>query len=236
MESIESKEKVKCAICSEMFPIITPSHLKKHHMSLSDYKEKFPDAPITSAQYKAKQKFLKGNLFAKEKDNPVINEIDLGDLTLKTEPKVDVEIEGINKVSLPFKEVTGKGREVVVSQLQIKKSDKVQLRPQLQIMPEKRKIIEFLQNIFPATSVINNFMIEKFYRDGSLEYQFATDIAIPSRNIDMEFTKSFWHNSQISDPSRNHKLERDGWTIVEIREASPSIDMIKSYLKHRKLI
>lgn len=247
MEKLESKEKIKCAVCSEMFPIITPSHLmKKHQMSLKDYKEKFPEAPITSAQYKAKQKFLKGNLFVKEeKSEPIIDEIDFNNLTLKSESKVDAEIEDIKNLEPEllkekelFKEIVskdGRGQEVIVSQLEIKKQE-VKLKPQPQVTPDKKRILEFLQKIFPATSVISNFMIEKFHRDGTLEYQFATDIAIPSKNIDLEFTKSFWHNCQITNPNRKHKLERDGWIIVEIREPSPSIDVVKSYLKHRKLI
>lgn len=245
MEKLEPKEKIKCLVCGEMFPIITPSHLmKKHQMSLKDYKEKFPEAPISSAQYKAKQKFLKGSLFTKEeKGEPIIDEIDLGNLTLKTESKIDTEIEDIkSRDEVPeekelFKELIskqGRREEVIVKELGIRKLPRIQ--PQPQVTPDKKRILEFLQKIFPATSVINNFMIEKFHRDGTLEYQFVTDIAITSKNIDLEFTKCFWHNSQDTNPNRKHKLERDGWTIIEIREPSPPIDVIKSYLKNRKLI
>jgi len=234
MEKTESK--VKCAICGEMFPIITPSHLKKHHTSLSDYKEKFPDSPITSSQYKAKQKFLKGSLFTKEEKTPIIDEIDLGDLSLKTEAKIDMEIEEVKNLSEPSL-LKSENKDLIVRQLEIKESgSKPQPRPQIQIIPEKRRVLELLQNLFPVTSVVNNYLVEKFHRDGTLEYQYVTDIAIPSKNIDLEFPKCFWHNTQRLDPYRKHKLERDGWTIVEIREPSPSADIIKSYLRNRKLI
>ena len=241
MEKVETKEKVKCAICGEMYPIITPSHLmKKHSMSLKDYKEKFPEAPITSAQYRAKQKFLKGTLFTKEETGPIIDEVDFNSLKLNNTPKIDQEIESIEEVNEPPKEkevfkelISEQGKEVIVTQFEIKKP---KIQPQPQVTPDKKRVIEFLQKIFPAASVISNFMIEKFHRDGTLEYQFVTDIAIPSKNIDLEFPKCFWHNSPTINPNRKFKLERDGWIIVEIREPSPSIDIIKSYLSNRNLI
>jgi len=244
MEKVEPKEKIECAVCGEKFPIITPSHLmKKHNMSLSVYKEKFPDAPISSAQYRARQKFLKGNLFVKEKQDPIIDEVDLSKLTLESETKVDAEIEDI-KISTSIQKrkllediihEKTKEPELVVTQIQIKKPVP-QPRAARQIPADKLRIVEFLKTVFPASSVVNNFKIEKFHHEGLLEYQFLTDIAIPSKKIDIEFTKSFWHNFQIPDVYRNHKLERDGWTIVEIQELSPSIDVVKSYLKHRRLI
>jgi hypothetical protein len=245
MEKVESKDKIECMLCGEKFPIITPSHLKKRHsMSLSDYKEKFPEAPITSSQYKAKQKFLKGSLFSKEEEKatPIVDEINLGDLTLKTESKVDVELKDVEKKVLP-KELEP-SRQIldrdgrVVNQLKINEpSTKPKPpRPEIVIMPAKRTIIEFLQTVFPITSVINNFAIEKFYRDGILEYRYITDIAIPSKNIDLEFTKCFWHNNQLTDQYRNQKLERDGWIVIEIPDLAPTVDIVKSYLQHRKLI
>jgi hypothetical protein len=244
MEKVEPKEKIECAVCGEKFPIITPSHLmRKHNMSLSIYKEKFPDAPISSAQYKARQKFLKGNLFVKEKQDPIIDEVDLNKLTLESEMKVDTEIEDI-KISSSiqerklFKDIIDKKKEegeLVVTQIEIKKSVP-QRQAERQIPADKLRIIEFLKTVFPASSVVNNFMIEKFYHEGLLQYQFITDIAIPSKKIDIEFTKSFWHNFHVPDVYRNHKLERDGWTIIEIQELSPSVDEVKSYLKHRRLI
>jgi hypothetical protein len=244
MEKTEPKEKIECVICHEKFPIITPSHLKKKHsMSLAEYKEKFPDAPITSSQYKARQKFLKGNLFVKEKQDPIIDEIDLSKLTLESETKVDAEIKDIkiNAVIQErklFKGIIDEKKEdldLVVTKIQIKESSR---QPQKgpQIATSKLKIIEFLKTVFPTNSVVNNFMIQKFHHEGLLQYQFITDIAIPSKKIDIEFTKSFWHNFQVPDIYRNHKLERDGWIIIEIQELSPSISVVKSYLKNRRLI
>ena len=236
----EPKEKIECAVCGEKFPIITPSHLmKKHSMSLTAYKEKFPDAPITSSQYKARQKFLKGNLFVKK--DPVIDEVDLSKLSLESESKVDAEIE-VSRVIAPIEErklfkdmfeEDDKDPELVVTQLEIKEPV-VQAHPQ--IPADKLRIIDFLKTVFPINSVVNNFMIEKFHHEGLLEYQFITDIAIPSKKIDIEFTKSFWHNFHVPDIYRNHKLERDGWTIIEIQDFSPSSDAVKAYLKHRRLI
>jgi len=247
----EIKEKIDCAICGEKFPIITPSHLmRKHKISLAEYKEKFPDAPITSSQYKAKQKFLKGNLFVKEQQEPIIDEIDLTKLTLETEAKVDTEIDAqIETIKAsPIKQLSediaptppastriARKREanVLVTRVEIKKSDVFRSAPQ--IADTKLRIIDFLKTVFPPNSVVNNFMIEKF-QQGLLQYQIITDIAIPSKKIDLEFTKTFWHNSPVPDVHRRHKLERDGWTVIEILDLAPSIDVVKKYLKNRRLI
>jgi len=39
---------VKCCICGEEFKVIVPSHLKAHGVTLQEYREQFPDAPIYS--------------------------------------------------------------------------------------------------------------------------------------------------------------------------------------------
>ena len=247
MKDSEAREKVKCEVCGEKYPIITPSHLMtKHSMSLKAYKEKFPEAPITSAQYKARQKFLKGNLFVKEKVDPVIDEIDLQKLSFGSENRDNAETELLSKSVGPveekelFKELIESDeneedemKRLIVSRLDIK-SPVIHDTPQ--IISAKLLILNFLKTVFPAGSVVSNFMIEKFHHEGLLQYQFITDIAIPSKKIDFEFISTFWHNSQVPDIHRNHKLERDGWTIIQISDIAVSADTVKAYLKHRRLI
>jgi len=42
----DDKTKLICQYCLAEMKMITPSHLKFHDMSMTDYKEKFPDAPL----------------------------------------------------------------------------------------------------------------------------------------------------------------------------------------------
>lgn len=39
---------VNCYLCSKSFKVITPSHLKVHSVTLQEYRERFPSAPIYS--------------------------------------------------------------------------------------------------------------------------------------------------------------------------------------------
>jgi len=44
---------VNCYLCGKSFKVITPSHLKSHGVTLQEYRERFPDAPIYSdARYR----------------------------------------------------------------------------------------------------------------------------------------------------------------------------------------
>lgn len=234
MEKVTDKGKVVCQICGEEFPIITPSHLKnKHGISLSIYRERFPDCPITSVEYKARQRYLKGNLFSKTEENPVVEDIDLTKLTLTQTDVLDIEREVVEKK--PELTKPEKKADLVVKQVKIQKTNN--LFPHApKIHPRKLQILEFLRNLFPTDTIINNYMIDKVSLSGSLDYRIVTDICIPLKKIDLEFPKTFWHNHGMPDIHRNHKIERDGWIIIEINKIDPTVEDVKTYLEHRKLI
>lgn len=241
MEKVTDKGKVICQICGEEFPIITPSHLKnKHTISLSIYREKFPDCPITSIEYKARQRYLKGNLFSKTDQGPTVDDIDLNKLNLTKTDIVDIEKEiGIQEKIQDIKKEEKKLRvrrdseKLIVKEVKVEERD---LFPTPKISPRKLQILEFLKSVFPPNSVINNYMIDKITLAGNLEYQIITDISIPLKKIDLEFPKTFWHNRGMHDVYRNLKLERDGWIVIEINKADVNIDDVRTYLEHRKLI
>ena len=46
--------KIKCEICGKEFGIITSTHLKKHGMSIQEYREQFPDASLVPDGFKRK--------------------------------------------------------------------------------------------------------------------------------------------------------------------------------------
>lgn len=230
MEDIEQKSNIKCQLCGKEFPIITPSHLKrKHGIGLVDYREKFPDAPITSVEYKTRQRFLKGNLF-KSDENPIVDDIDFTKLELNKDDNLDIE--SITKVKMEpptFKETPEEPPKKV-------KDVKQYLSQKSNILPNKQRILDFLETVFPPNTVINNYMIDLLGTTGLLKFQTITDIAIPYKKIDFEFPKTFWHNSGIPDPFRNLKLEREGWIVITINTMTPSVDEVKQRLENRKLI
>ena len=41
-------EKVKCQVCGKEFKQIQYRHTKQHNLTIAEYKEKFPNAPIIS--------------------------------------------------------------------------------------------------------------------------------------------------------------------------------------------
>ncbi|OKY78223.1 MAG: DNA-directed RNA polymerase subunit E'/Rpb7 [Candidatus Methanohalarchaeum thermophilum] len=44
-ESTNEEKTVECRVCGEKFKAITSSHLKKHDLTMDEYKEKYPEAP-----------------------------------------------------------------------------------------------------------------------------------------------------------------------------------------------
>ena len=56
----DENEKVICQLCGKPFMVISPRHLSgKHEIKYSEYKLRFPDAPLSSAEFTAKSKYGK---------------------------------------------------------------------------------------------------------------------------------------------------------------------------------
>ena len=66
--------KVICQVCGKSF-IILGNHIKRHDMTSEEYKEKFPDCPMTSDQFKAKMKYSsnKNDLF--DNSDKIVDEV-----------------------------------------------------------------------------------------------------------------------------------------------------------------
>lgn len=59
----DEKGKVVCQICGKSFLIISPRHLKKHNISHSDYKNRFPNAPLSTEEFRARGIYGRTKLF-----------------------------------------------------------------------------------------------------------------------------------------------------------------------------
>lgn len=43
-----AQQTIQCRVCGNHYRFITPSHLRKHGMTVAEYREQFPNAPLTS--------------------------------------------------------------------------------------------------------------------------------------------------------------------------------------------
>lgn len=57
-ESVQppASQKIQCQLCQREFPQITGTHLRSHGLSLAQYQEQFPDAPIISEEVREKNR------------------------------------------------------------------------------------------------------------------------------------------------------------------------------------
>jgi len=58
---------ISCEICGEKLEMISYSHLKRHHISAKDYREKFPHAQLVSDETRAKMSMIRlGHIYSLE--------------------------------------------------------------------------------------------------------------------------------------------------------------------------
>jgi len=58
----DDNSKLICQYCLAEMKMITPSHLKSHDMTMTDYKERFPDAPLSMKIKKLKKSTKRPNV------------------------------------------------------------------------------------------------------------------------------------------------------------------------------
>lgn len=202
----DENDKVVCQICGKAFLVISPKHLSRiHGVKLAQYRIRYPDAPLSSEEFRSRGKFGKLHLFEKEskrKGEPVIEDVITDEEPLVEEPE-ELGLEELEEVP-----------EVIIK-LPEKKQDPMSRT--------KSDILRFLKDTF--YNIEPDYVIEILAPDGRLEYEFITDFADPILKIDFEFPRTFWHNEdRYKDLSRKEKLHNGGWKVIEIHSISPSID------------
>ena len=226
MEFFDQNGKVVCQVCKQAFTMISTTHLmKKHNMTTSEYKDKFPGAPLNGSAFGKTVKFSKTSPFKKDQNSPktkpisddVIREIELSPVFDPT----TAPITEVLKYFEPPKPVS-KPKKVVYPD------------PSNSIHPEKHEILNYLLNIFPT--VTNNYSYEGKTVAGHVEFILITDISIPERKIDIEFPNSFWHNEDRPKGVRDPILKKEGWKIIDILHTNPTIFEVKEALEFAKLI
>ena len=164
--------KVICQHCKKSFNIISPTHLKKEHDSnIEKYRKEFPDAPLSSQQFKAKQRFHASELFSDKSVPGKSEEEFFVDLIVKTDEQK-------------------KNEEAILSKLK-QEIDSNSLIKDLKYQ-DKLDLFICIKNKFP--NLKNNYRIEIVPLNGIVCFATITDMADPSNKVDFEFPKAFWHN------------------------------------------
>ena len=238
MNQYDEKGLVICQECGKSFAQITVQHLKFHNMNLNDYKIKYPNTPISSESFKAKQKLKNVKIFTETKieipsniedENLKSNQVNS---EIKIEETNEFDLDKIPIVSKDFaNEVSNFIEEVklFVDEHNLKYPD-----PNNIIHKDKIKILNFLLNYYQDLK--NSYFIEKNNQAGMLESRLITDICIPSRKIDIEFPNAFWHNRDIPKHNRDTTLKNTGWIVIDVNESRPTITDVKNALKKFNLI
>jgi very-short-patch-repair endonuclease len=195
--------KVICQMCGKSFLVISPKHLVNHKVTYSEYKLRFSNAPLSSAEFDSRSKYGKEKGIFQEEESPVENFI--GDETfVDEEPEVEEEID-LQRV------------------IDSEKRDPIQ--------DAKYKIFDHLRMYL--SNVKMDYSIRENWPDGRTIFEFITDFADPILKIDIECMKVFWHNrDQFVDLNRNQKLKERGWKVIEINSKSPTFDEIDKALKN----
>lgn len=204
----DKEGKVICQLCGKALNIISPSHLRKHEMSLEQYKERFKDLKITGEKYRTVQKFCHATLFAPQAKplTQIMEEV------LVNEPKEPTE-DDIKNMALT-KEVLNAIEQQKTTESEI---EKPKIRNPMQDM--KARILELLKRYF--IHVQQNYTVQEFAPSGHLLLECITDFADPVTKTVINFPKTFWHNKN-PDPAVNTRMSEYGWKVIEIHSLAPS--------------
>jgi hypothetical protein len=95
----DEKDKPVCQICGKAFLVISPMHLKKHNVKYEDYKKRFPHAPLSSQEFKARGTYWRTKIF-KDSDDEIGPEQIVEEK--EKEPEIeDIDIEKLVRTQTP---------------------------------------------------------------------------------------------------------------------------------------
>lgn len=223
MEKYNEIGQVICQECGKALNIISPTHLKTHTMNLEVYRKRYPDFPLASKSFGAKQKFGESELLNSKTTSPEIEVTNIGEIDLDKIPSVPENL--TDSVSSFIEEVKTFGKN---------SREKSSFDDMSNIHKNKVKILNFLVNHFPDLK--DSYFVEKRNPSGSVISRLVTDMASPLNKIDFEFPNTFWHNIDVPKIARDSQLRMDGWIILDFSGNNPSLKEIEEALKKNNLI
>ena len=217
--------KLICQYCLSEYKTITPSHLKFHDMTMEDYKNRFPDAPLkmpnkkkTKSNHISTRENLKatdGTLLSLKNmtESLIINkniEKVIKDETVVLEETKE-QIASVKKEETKEQSVPVKKEETKKRVIPIKKKEKSSL------ILVKDKIFKIVKEFFP--NIKKNYVFKKTNVKGNILYTVLTDFGDPSEKIMFDFSGMAW-NIKTPLMTKYHKkelLEESRWQYVDIK-------------------
>lgn len=201
--------KVNCQLCGKPFLVIAPKHLATHKIVYSEYKLRFPNAPLSCEEFegrskhgKEKQIFVKQSLEEIKKEDEEIKE----EIEVLEDPSIEEEI---NIEKALTRDISDTGDICDRS---------------------KNKILDVLRSFY--TNIRKDYMIQIYSIDGHLIFESISDFSDPVLKVNIEFTNCFWHNKDsYIKPNRNVTLRQYGWQVIEIKSKSPTFEQIKKAIE-----
>lgn len=198
----DENEKVICQLCGKPFMVISPRHLSgKHEIKYSEYKLRFPDAPLSSAEFTAKSKYGK----------------------MKGVFDDDVEVEELEDIEEEFKRFDDPDLHDEV-EIDISKLTETIRKYQDPMQEKKERMLQLLRTFF--SNIQQDYVVQLIDGGGQLNEEYITDFADPVLKVNVEFDNTFWHNQGRIDLMRDEKMKLYGWKVVHIKGQNPSREKI----------
>jgi len=199
----DDKSKLICQYCLSEMKTITASHLKMHDMTMVEYRERFPYAPLKVKR----NKIIKSNIiFDKTKagfkkiDLPIKNSIPDNIIQpKKIQPQEEIK---------PPKETFGKD----------------------QIIRTKDAVFKLLQEVYPHAK--RNHIFKKTNIDGNILYTVMTDFADVTKRIMIDFSGMAWHikTPLLTKYRKKDLLNESKWKYLNIENEDMTADEIRDIL------
>lgn len=86
---------IECQVCGKLCKRITASHLKTHGYDFEQYREEFPDAPLTSKATRRKHSKRNQESWARGERDHIIDSLVLGGMVARDEGRYDESMEAL---------------------------------------------------------------------------------------------------------------------------------------------
>jgi len=193
--------KIICQICGKPYLVVSPTHLAKHNVTYSEYRIRFPKAPLSSKEFAAKGKYGKEKHLFVEK---TLNEMEASEVHVD-DPVVEDEIdfEKVLAASPVSTDICSTSKDKILDHLRtfftnVKKDYMIQA-----FSIDGRMIYEAISDFADPVLKINIEFPKTFWHN----------------------------RAAYEDPSRENKLKEFGWKVIKINSRSPSFSNISKVIE-----
>lgn len=199
---INDDGKIICQLCGKPFLVISPKHLVNHKITYSEYKLRFPNAPLSSAEFDSRSKYGKEKgIFQDDEPEKLI----IGDEKfVDEEPEIEEVLDLQNIINSEKRNKIDNSKHKILDHLRMYFSNIKMNYSIRENWPDGRTIFQFITD----------------FADPILKI----DIEFPKT--------FWHNQEQFIDLNRNKKLEEHGWKVVEINSPSPSFKEIDEVLNN----